>query len=171
MIEAFISDGGAKADAYRLLAFAYRRLYGAPLPEIAKTPEGKPFFPARPEVFFSLSHTPGRVMASIGGVPCGCDVQIIKPVSDSVIARVCAPEELADFTFFELWTLKESLIKLRGRFIPYREAAFRREGAEIKTPLENVRARLYPAGAYMAALCCAGSPPEEVIFVPAGNLI
>lgn len=171
MLEAFISDGGARADAYRLLAYAYRHLYGAPLPEIVKTPAGKPFFPAHPDIFFSLSHTRGRVMVCMGDVPCGCDIQIIRPVSDSVVAKTCAPEELAVFDFFELWTLKESLIKLQGRFIPYREMVFLWDGAEIRPPLENVRARLYPAGTHMAALCCVGEPPKAEIYVPAGNLI
>ncbi len=171
MIEAFASDGGGRADAYRLLAYAYRRLYGAPLPEIVKTPEGKPFFSARPEVYFSLSHTRGRVMVCMGDVPCGCDTQLTRPVPDSVVARTCTPEELAAFDFFELWTLKESLIKLRGRFIPYREMVFFRAGGEIRTASEGVLARLYPAGAYMSALCCEGTPPEAEIFVPARNLI
>ncbi len=170
MIQAFASDSGVRADAYRLLAYAYRRLYGAPLPEIVKTPEGKPFFPARPEVYFSLSHTQGRVMVCIGDMPCGCDTQLKRPVSDGVIARTCAPEELAAFDFFELWTLKESLIKLRGRFIPYREMVFFRDGDAVRTSPGDIQARLYPAGAYMSALCCAGTPPEAEFFVPARNL-
>ena len=38
MVTAFYSDSGEKADAYRLLAYAYEKLHAAPMPEIAKTP-------------------------------------------------------------------------------------------------------------------------------------
>ncbi len=171
MVTAFYSDSGEKADAYRLLAYAYEKLHAAPMPEIAKTPEGKPYFPSRPGVFISVSHTPGRVMVCLGEAPCGCDTQILKNVPDRVASRVCAEAELAEFGFFELWTLKESLIKLTGRFIPYKDMVFRRDGADILPPSPGVRARLYPADTHMSALCAKTDPPDRLIYVPVRNLI
>lgn len=171
MVKAFYSDTEKRADAYGLLRFAYERLCGDPCPEIEKTAEGKPFFPSRPGVHFSISHTQGRVMVCIADGPCGCDTQLIRPVRENVLRRVCADGELADFDFFELWAMKESFIKLRGVFIPYREMPFRRADGLIRAPDPAVHTRLYPAPGFMSAVCALEPPEEELIFVPPKNLI
>ncbi len=170
MVTAFYSALREKGDAYRLLEYAFGRLYALPCPEIAKTPEGKPCFPRRPDVFFSLSHTKSMTMVCLGSAPCGCDIELIRPVRESAVKYACGEDELAEFDFFELWTLKESLIKLRGRFTPYRDMVFRRAGGAIAASDPGVRARVYAVEGHAAAICALEEPPEALIRVPIKNL-
>lgn len=170
MATAFISPLFQKSDAYRLLRYAFERLYALPCPEVAKTPEGKPYFPLRPDVFFSLSHTEDMAMVCLGAAPCGCDVQLVRPLRPGTAAYVCREEELLDFDFFQLWTLKESFIKLRGRFIPYKDMVFRRVDGTVAAPAPDVRSRLYEVKGHAAAVCALEEPPAALISVPAKNL-
>lgn len=166
MTDVFWSDAPEKSGAYRLLEYAVRTSLGVPCPKVAKDAWGKPFFPARPELCFSLSHTRGAVMVCLGEVPCGCDIDLIRPVRPGVVERVCAPEELAEFDFFELWTLKESFFKLRGRSEkPLWEARFSRKGGRILSPDPDVHCALFPLGPFAAAVC-ARSPIAAPVFVP-----
>ena len=48
-----------------LLAYAVRAVWGIDLPETAELPGGKPYFPARPQLHFSVSHT--RTAALVAG--------------------------------------------------------------------------------------------------------
>ncbi len=173
MVTAFITDSGNRRDAWRLLEYAFRARFAAPLPEVRKTARGKPYFPDFPNVRFSLSHTPGRSMVCIANAPCGCDIQALRPVGESLIRRVCAEAELAEFDFFELWCLKESFIKLTGRFVPYLDMEFRRRDGVILPPRPGLAARLYPEPGYQAAVVVEGAPPDlpaHPVFVAAEEL-
>lgn len=173
MLTAFTTDSGARRDAWRLLEYAFRARFAAPLPEVRRTPEGKPYFPGLPNTHFSLSHTPGRSMVCIADAPCGCDVQALRPVGESVIRRVCTEAELAEFAFFELWCLKESFIKLTGRFVPYRDMEFRRRDGIVLTPRPNLAARLYPEPGFQAAIVAETALPDipdRPVFVAAEEL-
>ena len=81
---------------------------------------GKPY--AETEgVFFSLSHSGNYALLTADGVSVGCDIEKNAPYSRGVAERVFTAGELAwmnespDSRFYELWTLKESVIKLDGR--------------------------------------------------------
>lgn len=87
---------------------------------------GKPYFPERPEVYFSLSHGGDRVMAAVADRPVGCDVERIEFVDEELMAACLADEERAltcglssdearHEAFFRLWVRKESYVKARGR--------------------------------------------------------
>jgi len=102
-------EGGERALAYRLLAFALEReLHLSPPPEIAREPGGKPFFPDRPDICFNLSHSRGAAVCALHDKPVGIDVEKLRP----------APRRLAgdmgDEAFFRLWTAKEATIKRQG---------------------------------------------------------
>ena len=170
MLTAYISDSGDKRDARRLLALAVREIYGIPMPEIAKDANGKPFFPARPDIHFSLSHTRTHVMAILSDALCGCDVETVRPVREAVAARVCAPEELTCFDFFSCWVLKESFLKVTGAPRPLDTLRFTRRDGRIVTPDPAIAARLYEVAGCAAAVCGAGPLPETLILVPANNL-
>ena len=95
--------------AYRLLALALGRELGLDaLPEIAREPGGKPFFPSRPDICFNLSHSHGAAVCAIHDKPVGVDVEKLRP----------APKRLAagmeEGTFFRLWTAKEATVKRQG---------------------------------------------------------
>jgi len=172
MVRVYCADGSGHAAAWALLQYAWRDLCGGPLPETARTPEGKPWFPGRPELHFSLSHADGAVLAMLGDVPCGCDAERVRAVKPGLPARVCSPLELTEFDFFELWVLKESYIKLAGRMpAPLPQLCFTRAGAAISGPEPDVRFRLYELPGYRAAAACRGGPlPERLIRVPASAL-
>jgi 4'-phosphopantetheinyl transferase len=94
-----------------------------------RTPGGKPFLiDARGcHASFSLSHTHGMVACAVTkGADVGVDVECIDRQVDAadIAARFFAPAESADLTrlgeearrdrFFDLWTLKEALVKALG---------------------------------------------------------
>ena len=170
MLTAYISDSGDKRDARRLLALALREECGIPLPEIAKDINGKPFFPARPDIHFSLSHTKTHVMAVLGDAPCGCDTEAIRPLRSGVAERVCAPEELDCFDFFSCWVLKESFLKVTGVPRPLDTLRFTKRDGQIITPDPAIAARLYDVEGCRAAVCGAEPLPGSLIFIPAKNL-
>lgn len=126
----------------RLLAEAFLREYGEPVPAIAKTPEGKPYFPSRPDIYFSLSHSGEHLLCALGEAPVGCDVQLRRALSPGTEEKLMDERERRDFGFFELWCLRESFLKMNGSG-SLRSARFRREGERIIAPSENVVCRLY----------------------------
>ncbi|WP_172135169.1 4-phosphopantetheinyl transferase family protein [Adlercreutzia sp. ZJ473] len=76
-------------------------------------------------------------MVVLGDSPCGCDVELDRAVPERALSRVSAAEERRSFSALEIWTLKESAVKLVGE-VPggdvYRfmaNARFERVGGKI----------------------------------------
>ena len=100
--------------AYGLLAWGLRRLGWPQLPEMALTPEGKPWFPGEPQLRFNLSHTDGAVLCAVHNRPIGVDVERYRPAASSLMERFGA----ADLTeFWNMWVQREAIAKCRGRGI------------------------------------------------------
>ena len=87
--------------------------------------DGKPFLKDYPEIHFNFSHCRRAVLCAVGDSPLGVDVEQIQ--YDPDLARiVLSPRELAAtessqdpaLAFTELWTRKESLLKLLGTGLP-----------------------------------------------------
>lgn len=83
---------------------------------------GKPFLPGGP--YFSLSHSGRYAILAVAPAPVGADVEEIRDGEDylALAAQALHPQEQAFLrahpsaqTFFDIWTLKESWLKLRGR--------------------------------------------------------
>jgi len=96
----------------------------AQLPEFAYTPMGKPYLAEYPAVHFSISHCRKAIACAVNDAPVGIDVEpfaLHREVVEAVfsqeesqsIASAAAPEE----RFAELWTQKESILKLTGEGI------------------------------------------------------
>jgi 4'-phosphopantetheinyl transferase len=96
----------------------------------AKTPAGKPLLIAEDanRASFSLSHTRGMVACAVtSDAEVGVDVEWVDREVDAegIAARFFAPAEAAQLAglkgdarrdrFFDLWTLKEALVKALGR--------------------------------------------------------
>ena len=127
----------------RLLAQALKEEYQIDFTEdmIALMANGKPCFKELP-IFFNISHCSGMAVCALADVPVGVDVETGRRVKDSIMHRVLSPWEQAYVKeqvyvkeqpesverFLELWTLKESFIKMTG------------EGLRI--PLDTVDFRL-----------------------------
>ena len=163
------------AVVYALLEYAVNTKFNCGLPIIKKTPNGKPYFPERPDIQFSLSHGKTHVMCAISDKPTGVDIEAPRNISTRAIRFFCSPGELELFDPLDLWVLKESFIKLIGGTLPMmkkisvsyrddREIAMRcnDDGAE---PGELVRSRLYHIHGCHAAVSTTGDMPPETIEV------
>lgn len=81
------------------------------LPPMAWTEGGKPFFPREPAVHFSLSHTPGGVLAGLSDAPVGVDLERTRPVHPGLLARLgCTDGE----DFMAGWVRREARAKRLG---------------------------------------------------------
>lgn len=109
-----------------------------------RTPSGKPFLiePGAPS--FSLSHTQGLVACALAADAVGVDVEATDRDLDipPIAARFFSTDERDDLDrldatarrsrFFDLWTLKEAMVKACGRELSssVRELSFQIDGAD-----------------------------------------
>ena len=134
------------------------------LPERALDAGGAPYFPARPDIRFSLSHTRGFALCAVSRSRVGCDAQLIAEKDLAFAERLATARERADFTLHELWCLRESVYKLAGGG-DLRRMRFRREGGVIIPPVAGAVCRLYgciPGCAAAAASFAPDAPPETM---------
>ena len=145
--------------AYALLRLALREARGwERFPEVALSPRGKPFFPEYPAVQFSLSHTRGAVMAGVGDLPLGVDIEQVRPLSPRQLERLGGgtAEE-----FFPSWVRREARSKRTGQGV----AAFLRgeppmEDGEVYRAVET-----FPG--YAAGIACTRGENLLPVRLPA----
>ena len=149
---------------YSLLEYAFKKEYGESLPDIVKTANGKPFFPDRPEVHFSLSHAKTHVLCALSDCPVGADIESPRLISERAIQYFCSPNELTLFDPLDLWVLKESYIKLIGGTLALvKTIHFSCESGNIITPDKSSISKLYRIGECRAAVSVKGNlMPESV---------
>lgn len=86
------------------------------LSSLAFDKTNKPYF-EESGLFLSLAHSGDYVACAVSDSKVGIDIEILKPVKESVIKRVCNTEEQSyindngDTSFLTIWTLKEAYIK------------------------------------------------------------
>ncbi len=91
---------------------------------VAYGENGKPYLPEHPHIHFNLSHSGNMAMAVFAGVEAGCDVERIREADMELAEKFFTPQEYAylagqrqemqDWAFYRLWTLKESFVKAVG---------------------------------------------------------
>ena len=96
--------------AYGLLRFA---LGEKALPAIALEERGKPYFPDRPDLHFSLSHTEGAAMVGLSSAPIGVDIEKVRPLGPRVRGKLGA--NLSDEEAFRRWTALEARSNAAGK--------------------------------------------------------
>ena len=124
-------------EAYTLLSLMVEAEGIEPPSEIARTDKGKPYFPDRPDLHFSVSHTGDLSLCALSDRPIGADVEGIGTPREGLPAYVFSPQELDWFRgrgetwedFYTLWTLKEAKVKCTG------EGIFHRPVREVAVPL------------------------------------
>ena len=160
-------SAGGSADVYSLLEYAFMTEYGGNLPEIKKTPNGKPFFPGRPDVHFSLSHSATHVLCALSDGPVGADIESPRIISGRAIQYFCSPEERSLFDPLDLWVLKESYIKLVGGMLPLvKSIRFSFENGRIITKDRSSVSMLYRIGVCRAAVSIhSGDLPDSIEVV------
>ncbi len=132
------------------------------LPELARSGRGKPYFWHWPERWFSLSHSGGLTLCALSDDgPVGVDVEVERPRRPGLMAYALSPAEQAACRgdwgeFYRLWTLKESWCK--------------REDSPLYPPREVVTPppcphRSYTGPGWRGAVCCSGTPPEDVLWM------
>lgn len=86
---------------------------------------GKPFLSNMPNIHYNISHSGKYIACAISDEPIGIDIELIEPVNLKVAERFFTQDETAyimnceqqyrQYRFFEVWTKKESRIKLDGK--------------------------------------------------------
>jgi len=101
-------------------------------------PYGKPYLDRMSGCSFNLAHSGSWVCCAIGQKPIGIDVEQIRSIDFNIAKRYFSALEYKDLIsqeepskyFFDLWSLKESYIKMigKGLFIPLDSFTVRKEG-------------------------------------------
>jgi 4'-phosphopantetheinyl transferase len=183
----FARDARDYAVAHALLRHTLSRREGRPPADwlFDKTPSGKPFLrnagDSAPS--FSLSHTRGMVACAVtAGADVGVDVECVdRDVNTAEIAaRFFAPAEAAHLMrlgaearrdrFFDLWTLKEALVKALGvgmatslaslAFTVGDDGRVRLEAPPEIAPMSWQFGLFAPASRYRLAVAVRRPPPE-----------
>ena len=159
-----------RGEAWPLLEELLRARLGWPeLPPVARTPQGKPWFPDAPEVHFNLSHSGGLALCGVGEAPLGVDVEELRPRRPGLDRYVLSDGEYAWYTgqgggwenLYTLWTLKEARVKCTG-------AGLRTAPRDIRVPLlrpgetgelEGLRFMACAGPGWRGAVCTAGEEP------------
>ncbi len=97
-------------------------LYGSPLPEIARTPLGKPYFVDCP-LHFSISHTKHYAFCALSDKPVGIDAEETdRQINPALAEKILSPTELSQYrlsadpnrALLTFWVLKEAAGKCTG---------------------------------------------------------
>lgn len=117
----------------RLLARGLNDLYQLPVSfgqidrSLKADANGKPFLPARPDIFFNISHCSGLAVCAFDSLPIGADAELPGYFADILVSRVLSESEksflqntgvnlpLRQEWFYRLWTLKEAYVKKSGK--------------------------------------------------------
>lgn len=118
--------------AYWLLRRMLRECFGwREFPRMDHTPTGKPYFPAWPDVHFSISHTDGAILVGLADREIGADVERLRPVKERVLQRFgCDGEK----SFFNSWVRREARAKRTGTPVELGQESPLRQGEQIFTP-------------------------------------
>lgn len=86
-------------------------------PEILRTENGKPYIDGDP-LYFSISHSGKYGIIAVCDKPVGCDLEIFKDKSHSLLISGFPEAEQAEITdekqFLMHWTAREAFIKMKG---------------------------------------------------------
>lgn len=151
------------SDAWALLSDALA-LHGiSPLPRVARTEKGKPYFPDFPNLHFSLSHTNGASLCALSDSLVGVDIEPIRLRREGIWKFCMTEDEFSRFQsqgagweqFYRIWTLKEAWCKYTGDGL----------GHPKKWPLPPpCPHRSYLLDGFAAAVCSTETPPDFILL-------
>ncbi len=127
----FTADRKRSVRAYMLLWQGLREEYGLEeAPVFSFGERGKPFLSLSRGIHFSLSHTGNAVLCALDSRPVGADIEMIRTPDFDHLLSVFSEREQAgilgaekpEVRFMELWTRKESYLKLTGQGLVGRAA-------------------------------------------------
>ena len=130
-----LQDETGHAAGRRLLQQLYEEETGLPLPEIAVTSRGKPYFIDSPW-HFSITHTRHYAFCALSPKPIGIDAEELdRDINLRLAEKMLSPEEYSQYTQAEdkrlalltFWVLKEAQAKYTGeglRGCPRKDTSF-----------------------------------------------
>ncbi|MDR1992963.1 MAG: 4'-phosphopantetheinyl transferase superfamily protein [Nitrososphaerota archaeon] len=102
--------------------------------EFATNSYGKPHLINNPQIHHNISHAGHYIACAIADNPVGIDIELIKPINIEIAKRFFSTNETSYILsvlgnirmhrFFEIWTKKESQIKLEGKGLSKPLASF-----------------------------------------------
>ncbi len=156
---------GRGKEARWLLSRALREIYGlGELPEIARLPRGKPWFPAAAHIRFNLSHSGSLALCAVSDGEVGVDMETVRPRRAGLPRFALTPAEYAEYlqnggtweAFYTLWTRKEAWYKYTGEGIhPHPSKLSVPDGALIRS---------YAGDGWRCAVCAA-QPASEIEWI------
>ena len=139
--------------AYSLLRLVIDESFGMELPKISRAEGGKPYFPAHPEICFSISHTDGAVLVGLWDREIGVDLEKDRPAPERVRRLLDAGEE----PFFSEWVRWEACAKCAGKSV----LSVLRTG---KLPEDVVYQSVQIFDGYFAGAAARGETIEPALF-------
>ena len=110
------------ASKSAIIFFIFSSIKRTPLPEIRRTPLGKPYFSGE-NLHFSISHTKNHVFCAMSEHPIGIDAEELdRDIRLSLAEKILSPGELEQFqnapdkrkALLTFWVLKEAAGKCSG---------------------------------------------------------
>lgn len=143
---------------------------------------GKPVLLKPHGVHFNISHSGNWVVCAVDDNPVGIDVEMIKPIDLKVAKRffsrneyislINQPEEMKLKFFYQIWTLKESYIKMKGKGlkIPLNSFSVNMDQNDISVSVNN---KIQPFSFYQSfidsaavyAVCTHNSNTNKGIYL------
>lgn len=157
--------GSTKCPTQDFLARVLEIEYGiSPLPTLARTELGKPYFPALPQIQFSISHSKSLILCALSERPVGVDIEDIRPRRDPLPRYALTKEEFSRYqamggdwpAFYALWTRKEAWCKYTGQGLKHLWG---------QTPPEDLHYGTYTGEGWRAAVCGEEKAPGEIIWL------
>ena len=118
-----IAPGAGHTAGRKLLAEMVATHTGRPMPPIAVTDRGKPYF-TEGALHFSISHSKGHVFCALSSRPIGIDAEEAdREISLSLAEKILSPGEYAQWqqaddprrALLTFWVLKEAHAKCTGQ--------------------------------------------------------
>ena len=137
---------------------------------------GKPSLPGL-GVEFSIAHSRGLAACAVEDVPVGLDLEQVRMFSPAVVGRICTSGEEVltagnDSLLTQLWTCKESHMKLTGRGFSqgFAETEFASLGAKPRlagsgSACFRSRAVTLAGRSFWLTECCREERPLEIKWV------
>ena len=149
--------------AYSLLRKIFAEKFSVTAPEILRSENGKPYFDGLP-CRFSVSHSGSFILIGIDDEEIGVDIQLHKSLKPN--SRLFSEGMLAEFGYYDAWTLRESAYKLSGEG-SLRDMEFVRTDDRIICPLNSINCRLYHIrdGISIAAASFGNNFPDDIIIL------
>lgn len=120
---AVIGEESGHQAGRALLKTMYEARFDKPMPEIAVTRQGKPYFPGEP-VYFSISHTKKHAFCALSDKPVGIDAEEAdRDIRPELANKILSPAEKARYekaqnkneALLRFWVLKEAAAKCSGQ--------------------------------------------------------